>query len=93
MFSFPNCFARSGTVRETVKKSKASQVQAINPTRKNSHCWVLSMARSLNGLGALCMGGFRVEKRVARYLPADIFCESAASKGGSESRDSSRCIS
>ena len=51
------------------------------------------MTRSLNGLGALCIGGFRVEKRVERYLPADIFCGSATSKGGSESRDSSRCVS
>ena len=37
-----NCFARSLTVRDTVKKSKASQVQAMKATRKNSHCWVLS---------------------------------------------------
>ena len=51
------------------------------------------MARSLNGFGALFIGGFKVEKRVAMYLPADICCRSAVSKRGSESRDSSRCIS
>ncbi len=93
MFSLSNCFASSGTVSETVKKSKASHVQAEKPTRKNNHCWRLSIATSLKGFGALFIGGFKVEKRVAMYRLADILCSLADSKGGSESRDSSRCLS
>lgn len=46
--------------------------QAKNPTKKKSHCLPFSIARSLNGLGALCIGGFRVEKRVAAYSPTVI---------------------
>ncbi len=57
--------AKSSTVKETVKKSKASQVQAKNATRKNIHCWKLSMRSNVNGLGALAMGGFNVVRRVA----------------------------
>ena len=93
MFFLSNCSASSGTVRETVKNSKASQVQAKKPTRKNNHCWRLSIATSLKGFGAFFIGGFKVDTRVAIYLPADIFCRFAVSKGGSESRDSSRCLS
>lgn len=69
----PNVSARSVTVRETVKKSKASQVHARKATEKNSHCCVLSIAKSLNGLATLFICGFKVVMRVARYLPAPIF--------------------
>ena len=64
-----NCFPNCSTVKLTVKKSKASQVQPKNPTRKNSHCCVLSMASSLNGLGARFIGGLREGRRVAMYRP------------------------
>ncbi len=79
----PKVSARSDTVSETVKKSKASQVycllayaqdidmffltQAINPTKKKSHCLPLSIASRLKGLGALFIGGLRVVIRVAAY--------------------------
>lgn len=68
VFVFPNVFAKSVTVSETVKKSKASQLHAKNATRKNIHCWKLSSAKALIGLGALFMGGFSDETRVAMYL-------------------------
>lgn len=83
-----NWAARSAVVKLTVKKSKASQVypgvsatvsaaiqehtQAMNPMKKNAHWRLLSKRISLNGLGALFICGFRVEKRVAKYLPALI---------------------
>ena len=69
---FPNCLANCETVSETVKKSNASQDHPKKPTRKNIHCWKLSKARSLNGLGALFMGGLSVGIRVAIYLPTLI---------------------
>ena len=59
-------------VKETVKKSKASHDHAKKATRKNSHCWVLSIRSSVNGFGALFMGGLRVEILVAIYRPALI---------------------
>ena len=71
-FSLPNCSPNWVTVKETVKKSKASQLQARKPTRKNIHCWKLSMANNFNGFGALFMGGFRDGMRVAIYWPMDI---------------------
>lgn len=70
---FPNSSAKSSTVKETVKKSNASHDQAKNATRKNIHCCVLSSIRSLKGFGALFMGGFKVDTRVARYRPALMF--------------------
>ena len=76
-FSLSNCLASWGTVRETVKKSKASQDQAMKATAKNIHCWKLSKARSLNGLGALFMGGLSVDRRVAAYRPIDMFSVSS----------------
>lgn len=54
-----NVSARSSTVRDTVKKSKESQDQAKNETRKKAHCCLLSIARSLMGLATFAMGGFR----------------------------------
>ena len=65
-FSLSNCFASCSTVNETVKKSNASQVQPAKPTRKNIHCWNLSIASSLSGFGALFIGGLRVGMRVAK---------------------------
>lgn len=72
VLDLPKVSARSDTVKETVKKSKASQDQAKKATRKNSHCCVLSIASSLKGFGALAIGGFRVVIRVAAYLPIDM---------------------
>ena len=69
---FPKVSARSETVRETVKKSKASQDHAKKATRKNSHCLVLKRVSSLKGFSAFAMGGLRVEMRVARYLMGDM---------------------
>jgi hypothetical protein len=84
----PKVSARPDTVSETVKKSKASQVcyllaygqdidmfiltQAINPTKKKSHCLPLSIASRVKGFGALFIGGLRVVIRVAAYWPAVI---------------------
>ncbi len=51
-----------------MKKSKASQDQAKKATRKNSHCCMFSRRTSLMGFGALAIGGFKVEIRVAKYL-------------------------
>ena len=48
-FAFPKVSARFSTVRETVKKSKASQVHPSQPTRKKSHCWPFNSRRTLNG--------------------------------------------
>ena len=87
-----NCFARSLTVRDTVKKSKASHVQAKKATRKNNHCWVFSWASNLNGLGALFMGGLRVDRRVAKYLPTDM-CSSVGSICSSRVYSSLMCFS
>lgn len=70
-----NSFDSWSTVRDTVKKSKASHDHARKATRKNSHCWVLSCRRSEKGLGALCMGGLRVGSRVAMYRPI-LMCSS-----------------
>ena len=64
---FLNVLARSVTVRETVKKSKASHVHAKKATAKKSHCWPLSWRRRRIGLGAFVMGGLRVVKRVPKY--------------------------
>ena len=61
-----NSSASCSTVRETVKKSKASQDQAKKATRKNSHCCKFSSRTSLMGFGALVIGGLRVENRVDR---------------------------
>lgn len=61
-----NSSASSVTVRDTVKKSKASHDQAKKATRKNIHCWKFSIRTSLIGFGALTMGGLRVGIRVAR---------------------------
>jgi len=61
----PKVLARLETVSETVKKSKASHVQAMNPQRKKSHCWPLSRARSLNGFAMCSIGGLRVDTLVA----------------------------
>ena len=43
-----------GAVREEIK---ASQVQPANATRKNNHCWVLSIARVVMGFGMGFIGG------------------------------------
>src|SRR5271156_1491055 len=69
---FLNVWARSVTVRETVKKSNASQDQAKKATAKKSHCWRFSKARRRNGLATFSMGGFSVVIRVAAYRPGDI---------------------
>jgi hypothetical protein len=73
VFDLLNVSARSETVSETVKKSKASHDQARKATRKNSHCWVFSMASNVNGFGAFAIGGLRVLTRVAAYLAGDIW--------------------
>ena len=75
-----NVSAKSETVKDTVKKSKASQDQPMKPTAKNSHCWVFSMASSLNGLATLSLAGLRVVIRVAAYFAGDMWrCEYSAS--------------
>lgn len=63
----------SSTVSETVKKSKASQLQARKATRKNNHCCRLSSRNKAMGFGALFMGGFNDDSRVAKYL-ATVMC-------------------
>jgi hypothetical protein len=60
-----NVSARFSTVKETVKKSKASHDQAKKETRKNNHCCLLSGLRRLKGFATLSKVGMRVEKRVA----------------------------
>lgn len=40
----------------------------MKPTSQKSHCLPLNMVRSRNGLGAWCIGGLRVEKRVEMYV-------------------------
>lgn len=75
-FVFPKVSARLLTVKETVKKSKASQVQAIKATRKKSHCCVLRRRNVLNGFGIGLIGGRNDENRVEMYLPVDI-CSSS----------------
>lgn len=65
---FWNVSARSSAVRDTVKKSKESQDQARNETRKKAHCCLFSMARSLKGFATLAMGGFREVSLVTAYL-------------------------
>jgi hypothetical protein len=45
---------------------------AVNPTKKKSHCFPLSIARRVNGFGALFIGGLRVVIRVL----ASISCVS-----------------
>lgn len=81
-----NCTDSWVVVRDTVKKSKASHDHAKKATRKNSHCWVLSIASSVNGFGALFMGGLRLENRVAIYRPALVV-------DGAEVGDPSRSFS
>jgi hypothetical protein len=71
-FVLSNDSANSVTVSETVKKSNASHDHAKKATRKKSHCWRLSMRRSVNGFGTLSCAGFSVVMRVAAYLPAVI---------------------
>ena len=77
-------FAKSVTVRDTVKKSKASQDHAKKATRKNNHCCVFNRASNLNGFAALAIGGLRVDTRVAAYLATDMCCsvESTGTRGG-----------
>ena len=88
--------ARSLTVSETVKKSKASfvpcqrqygfarlqckhtQVQAMKATSQYIHCRVVSIPRSLMGFSTRSIGGLRVERRVARYLPTLIFSDAGS---------------
>jgi hypothetical protein len=66
----PKSFAMSVMLRETVKKSKASQVQPKKPARNMSH-WCLSSSRmTAMGLRSLTpLGGLRDVGRVMRYLP------------------------
>lgn len=66
VLSLPKVSARSGTTRDTVKKSKASQVHAANATKKNSHCWRLSRPRVLKGFAMGRSGGFSEVRRVAQ---------------------------
>lgn len=70
--SLSNSSASSSTVSDTVKKSKASHVQAKKATEKKSHCWRFNSRISFRGFGALAMGGFKVERRVERYVPTLI---------------------
>jgi hypothetical protein len=62
---------------------------AKKATRKKSHCWRLRRASSLNGLGALAMGGLSVVILVAAYL-AMLMCWSGGSTGSSEPGSASR---
>lgn len=38
-------------------------------TRKNNHCWVFSIAKSLKGFSSLSKDGFNDENREPMYLP------------------------
>ena len=73
-------------VKDTVKKSKASQDQAMKAQRKKSHCCRFSSAKVLNGLGALAIGGFNVGSLVAKYRPIPMRDSGGASALGEYSR-------
>lgn len=90
-FVLSNCSARLLTVKLTVKKSKASQVHAMNAHEKNSHCLRLRERRSVIGLSSLSMGGFKVEKRVQRYRLADMFSVVSPVLGKTASSRSKAC--
>ena len=49
------------------KREANAHTQAKKATKKNSHCFPLSIMRRRKGLGASCMGGRRLEKRVRAY--------------------------
>lgn len=49
-----------------------SLTHAMKPTRKKSHCFPVNIRRSLIGLGALFIGGFKVDNLVAAYVPTLI---------------------
>ena len=64
-------------------------------TKKKSHCLTLRLARVVKGFGVLAIGGLRVEKRVAMYLPALMCSGGWLSYTGEASRASvpfSYCI-
>lgn len=64
-------------------RSPGPRTHAKNPTKKNNHCFVFSIIRSRIGLGALFIGGLRLEKRVATYVPTLILCGASDSGTGS----------
>jgi len=77
-----NSSASSETVSDTVKKSKASQDQAMKATAKLSHCILLSWRSAVNGFGSFSMGGLSVVTRDTRYSPALILLSMSACASG-----------
>lgn len=51
---------------------RVTHTHARKPMRKKVHCFPFSIIRRRMGLGAPCIGGLRVEKRVRAYLLAVI---------------------